>query len=104
MLQFCDSPLPDKLTIFCLMKHLHVTGSVNDKCSGQPSVLSDESLEKIHEICHKLQESLGKLAQQNGLGCVGAKILKFYPYSVYNLNELKKLDKKGFDIASYFKT
>jgi hypothetical protein len=55
--EFLDSPVLYKLTLFHLVNHFCGTGSVNDKCSGWFSVLSDDFVENLCE-CYNLHESL----------------------------------------------
>jgi hypothetical protein len=66
---FPNSPAPNKSTISCLVNCFRDTGSVQDRNrSGRPSVLSDESLDDIHQtlLCSP-RKSLTKLSFQSGL-------------------------------------
>jgi hypothetical protein len=97
---FPDSPVPDKSTISCLVNCFLDTRSVQDRNhSGQPSVLSDDSLDDIHQtLLHSPWKSLRKLSLEIGssYGSVhkAANILKLHPYHVHVMHELKEPDKE----------
>jgi hypothetical protein len=90
---FPDSAVPNKSTIFHLVNCFHDKESVQDRnCSSRPSVLSDNSLDNIHQtlLCSP-RESLRKLSLQSGLSYrsiyKATKILKLHPYHVDVMNE-----------------
>jgi hypothetical protein len=97
---FPDYPVPDKSTVSRLVNRFRDTGSVQDRNrSGRPSVLSDDSLDDIHQtLLHSPRKSLRKLSLQSGLsyGSVykATKILKLHPYRVNIMHEFKEPDKE----------
>jgi hypothetical protein len=93
---FLYSPVPNKWTLSRLVNHFHDTGSMQDRnYSSQPSVLSDNSLDDVHQslLCSQ-GKSLRKLCLENGFSCGSAhkatKILKLHPYCVHVMHELKE--------------
>jgi hypothetical protein len=98
---FPDSPVPKKSTISRLVNRFRHTGSVQDRNrSGRPSVLSDDSLDDIRQTLLRFaRKLLRKLSLQSGLsyGSVhkATNILKFHPYCVHVMHELKEPDRKN---------
>jgi hypothetical protein len=93
---FPDSPVSNKLKISRLVNRFCDTGSVQDRNrSGRPPVLSDDSLDNIHQtlLCSP-QKSLRKLSLQSGLSYGSAhktsKILKLHPHHVHVMHKLKE--------------
>jgi hypothetical protein len=66
---FPDFPVPNKLTVSCLVNHFRETGSTQYRnCSGRPPVLSDHCLNDIHQtLLRSPRKSLRKLSLQSGL-------------------------------------
>jgi hypothetical protein len=90
--KYRDSPVPTKSCVPILIKKWRTTGSVLDKTlHRKKTVLTDEKLEDIRarlEICPR--KSLRRL-------CIGSaskatKFIKFRPYRVRVLHELKTVD------------
>jgi transposase len=85
---FPDSVVPNKSTIQRLVERFRETGSTDEKrCSGHPSVLSNDSLEDTRaRLLQPPGKSLRKLSQQIGMtyGSVqrATKRLKLHPYRV----------------------
>jgi hypothetical protein len=96
---FPDSPVPNKSTVSRLVK-LRDTGSVQDRNrSGRPSVLTVDSLDDIRQTFLRTpRKSLRKISLQSGLSYGSAhkatKILKFHPYRVNVMHELKQPGKE----------
>jgi transposase len=96
---FPDSVVPNKSTIQCLVERFRETGSIGEKRSGRPSILSDDSLEDIRaRLLQSPRKSLRKLSQQTGMtyGSVqrATKHLKLHPYRVQVCHEFKEIDKE----------
>jgi hypothetical protein len=76
------------------------TGSIGEKrCSGRPSVLSNDSLEDLRaRLLQSPRKSLRKLSQQTAMtyGSVqrATKLLKLHPYRVQVCHELKETDRE----------
>jgi hypothetical protein len=96
---FPDSPVPNKSTISRLVNRFRDTGSVQDRNrSGRPSVLSYDSLDDILQtLLRSPGKSLRNPSLQSEFSCGSVhkttKILKFHPYRVHVMHELKKPDK-----------
>jgi hypothetical protein len=62
---FPDSVAPNKSSIQRLVERFRVTGSIGEKRSGRPSVLSNDSLEDISaRLLQSPRKPLRKLSQQ----------------------------------------
>jgi transposase len=63
---FADSVVLNKSTIQCTVERFRETGSIGEKRSGRPSVLSNGSLDDIRtRLLQSPRKSLRKLSQQN---------------------------------------
>jgi hypothetical protein len=91
---FQNSPVPNKSTISCLVNSFHDTGSVQGRNrSGRASVLSDNSLNDIHQtLLHSPGKSVRKFSLQSGLSYrsvhKATKILKLHPFCVQIMHQL----------------
>jgi hypothetical protein len=92
---FPNSPVPNRSTVSYLVVCFCDTGGVQDRNhSGQPSVLSDYSLDDIRQtLLRSPRKSLRKLSLWSGLSYGSAhkatKILKLHPYHVHVMHKLK---------------
>jgi AraC-like DNA-binding protein len=79
---FPDSVVPNKSTIQRLVDRLREARSTGEKrCSGRPSVLSNDSLEDTRaRLLQSPRKSLRKFSQQTGMTLT--KRLKLHPYRV----------------------
>jgi hypothetical protein len=98
--EFPDSPVTNKWTISSVVNRFCDAESMQDRNhSSQPSVLSDDSLDDIHQtLLHSPPKSLRKLSLQSGLSYrsvhEATKILKFHPHRVHVTHKLKEPDKE----------
>ena len=92
--QFPDSPVPDKTTIYRLVKKFNDTGSVqNKKPQVNKRVLTEEKLDEIgFRLEQSPQKSLRRLAQQVGVSKssvqLATKLLKLKPYKTRIVHQL----------------
>ncbi|PNF37420.1 hypothetical protein B7P43_G16027 [Cryptotermes secundus] len=96
--KYPDSPVPTKSCVNRLLKKWRATGSVSDKKKqSKRTVLTEE---KVKDIQARLQisprKSLRRLAQETGVSLGSArtatKLIKFRPYKVTVVHELKEPD------------
>jgi hypothetical protein len=103
---FPNSLVPNKSTVSLLVNRFCDTGSMQDRNhSGRPSVLSDDSLDDIHQtlLCSP-RKSLRKLSLQSGLSYrsvhKATKILKLHPIMYMSCTNSRNLIRKNdFSIA-----